>query len=350
MRHQLLGPSGLRVSQLFLGAMTFAGPDEGRRMVDLYQDAGGNLIDTATAYGDSEEILGELLQGRRDRFVLSTKFTLPSDPTDPNSGGSHRRNLTRTLDQSLRRLRTDRIDLFWVHAWDEYTPVEETMRALDDAVRAGKILYAGASNLPAWVVAQANTLAHHRGWTPFVALQVPYNPLQRDIERELLPMARAHGLSLATYNGLASGLLSGRYTTPDGTAHTTDTHQASGRIDPATLTEHQHRAARTIRQTAQELNATPAQVATAWALHRSPRIHPIIGASKAHQLKDNLGALDLALPTEAMERLDALAGFEPGYPHDLNANTQTWLNGDHPVCPPISERPFGNQAPPKTGP
>lgn len=336
MRHQLLGPSGLRVSQLFLGAMTFANPDEGRRMVDLYQEAGGNLIDTASAYGDSEEVLGHLLRGRRDRFVLSTKFTLPADPADPNSGGSHRRNLTHTLDQSLRRLRTDRIDLLWVHTWDEYTPIEETMRALDDAVRAGKVLYVGASNLPAWVVSQANTLAHHRGWTPFVALQVPYNPLNRDIERDLVPMARAHGLSLATYNGLAAGVLSGRYT------DTTDTADTSGRVDPAALTEHQHRAAYTIAQAAKELNATPAQVATAWALHRSPRIHPIIGASKAHQLKDNLGALDLTLPPEVMECLDALAGFEPGYPHDLNADTQTWLNGDHPVDPPISERPFGN--------
>jgi aryl-alcohol dehydrogenase-like predicted oxidoreductase len=191
--------------------MTFANPDQARRMVDLYQDTGGNLIDTASAYGDSEEVLGGLLQGRRDRFVLSTKFTLPSDASDPNSGGSHRRNLTHTLEQSLRRLRTDRIDLLWVHTWDEYTPIEETMRALDDAVRSGKVLYLGASNLPAWVIARANTLAHQHGWTPFIALQVPYNPLQRDIERELLPMARSLGLSLTTYNGLAAGLLSGRY-------------------------------------------------------------------------------------------------------------------------------------------
>ncbi|GAA1465323.1 aldo/keto reductase [Nocardiopsis exhalans] len=334
MRHQLLGPSGLRVSQLLLGAMTFANPDQARRMVDLYQDAGGNLIDTASAYGDSEEVLGELLKGRRDRFVLSTKFTLPSDASDANSGGSHRRNLTHTLEQSLRRLRTDRVDLLWVHTWDEYTPIEETMRALDDAVRAGKVLYVGASNLPAWVIAQANTLARQHGWTPFIALQVPYNPLQRDIERELLPMARTLGLSLTTYNGLAAGILSGRYT--DTTTPTT-----TGRVDPTTLTEHQHRAARTITRIAQEVNATPAQVTTAWALHRSPRIHPILGASRTEQLKDNLGALDVTLPPEAIERIDALADFEPGYPHDLNATTQTWLNGDHETTPPAHERPFG---------
>ncbi|WP_017586343.1 aldo/keto reductase [Nocardiopsis ganjiahuensis] len=335
MRHQLLGPSGLRVSQLFLGAMTFTDPEESRRMLDLYQEAGGNVIDTASAYGDSEQILGELLQKKRDHLVLSTKFTLPRDPADPNSGGSHRKNLTHTLEQSLRRLRTDYIDLLWVHTWDEYTPIEETMRALDDAVRAGKVLYVGASNLPAWVVAQANTLAHHRGWTPFSALQVPYNPLQRDIEHELLPMARAHGLSLATYNGLAAGVLSGRYTDTAPTAPT------GGRVDPATLTEHQHHAARTITQVATEVEATPAQVATAWALHRSPRLHPIIGASRAHQLKDNLGAVDLALPPQAMERLDALAGFELAYPHSLNADTQTWLNGHHHVAPPVPERPYG---------
>ena len=336
MRHQILGPSGLRVSQLFLGAMTFADAHEARRMVDLYQDAGGNVIDTASAYGDSEKILGELLQGRRDRFVLATKFTLPRDPADPNSGGSHRKNLTHTLERSLRHLRTDYVDLLWVHSWDEYTPVEETMRALDDAVRAGKVLHVGASNMPAWVVAQANTLAHHHGWTPFVALQVPYNPLQRDIERELLPMARAHGLSLATYSGLAAGVLSGRYTDTVGAAPT------GYRVDPTTLTEHQHRAARTIVQAAEEVGATPVQVATAWALRRSPRLHPIIGASRADQLKDSLGAVDLSLPQEIVERLDTLAGFDPGYPYEGNADARSWLNGNRYVAPPIRELPFGN--------
>ncbi|MEU3019553.1 MULTISPECIES: aldo/keto reductase [unclassified Nocardiopsis] len=333
MRYQLLGPSGLRVSQLLLGAMTLADPDQARRAVDLYEEAGGNLIDTASAYGDSEAVLGELLQGRRERFVISTKFTLPRDPRDANSGGSHRRNLTRSLDRSLRRLRTDHVDLLWVHAWDEYTPVVETMRALDDAVRAGKVLYAGASNLPAWVVAEANTLARHHGWTPFVALQVPYNPLHRDIERELLPMARSHGLSLATYNGLAAGVLSGRYTDTGATAH--------GRVDPATVTEHQHRAARLIGRVARELDATPSQVATAWALHRSPRIHPILGASRAEQLADTLGSLHVRLPQETMAELDALADFTPGYPHDLNADAQEWLNGDHRVMAPVRERPHG---------
>lgn len=337
MRHQLLGPSGLRVSQLLLGTMTFTDPEESRRTVDLYQDAGGNLIDTASAYGDSEQLLGGLLQGRRDRFVLSTKFTLPRDPSDPNSGGSHRRNLTRSLERSLRHLRTDHVDLLWVHTWDEYTPLEETMRALDDAVRAGKVLYTGASNMPAWVVAEANTLARHHGWTPFVALQVPYNPLHRDIERDLLPLARAHGLSVATYNGLAAGVLSGRYT---------DTPRAapgSVRVDPDTVTERQHRAARLLRRTAQELGATPAQVATAWALHRSPRIHPILGASRTEQLRDSLGALDLGLPPETMAELDALADHTPGYPHDLNADTQEWLNGDRHVAAPVRERPFGRR-------
>ncbi|GAB3713019.1 aldo/keto reductase [Nocardiopsis nanhaiensis] len=335
MRYQILGPSGLRVSQLFLGAMTFADRDEARRMIDVYRDAGGNTIDTASAYGDSEEILGGILHNHRDRFVLATKYTLPRDPTDPNTGGSHRKNLALTLDRSLRRLRTDHVDLLWVHSWDEHTPIDATMRALDDVVRAGKALSLGASNMPAWVVAEANTLARHHGWTPFAALQVPYNPLRRDIERELLPMARSHGLSLATYNGLAAGVLSGRFTGPRAEG-------ASHRVDPASLTEREHRAARVIQQVAEELDATPATVAIAWALQRSPRIHPIIGASSARQLKDNLGAADLSLPPGAVERLDAVADFDIGYPGDQHAQTQAWFDGHHPVEQPTRERPFGH--------
>ncbi|GHC81173.1 oxidoreductase [Nocardiopsis terrae] len=334
MHYRILGTSGLRVSQLFLGAMTFRSPEEARRMLDLYREAGGNTIDTASAYGDSEQVLGELLRKHRDRFVLATKFTLPRDPADPNTGGSHRKNLTRTLERSLRRLRTDHVDLLWVHSWDEYTPIGETMRALDDAVRAGKILHAGASNTPAWVVAQANTLARHHGWTPFSALQVPYNPLRRDIERELLPMARSHGLSVATYNGLAAGVLSGRFTGPGAAT--------SGRVDPASLTDHEHRAARTLQEAARELDATAAQVAIAWALARSPRIHPVIGASSARQLRDNLDATALALPLRTMERLNALADFAPGYPADQHPQTQAWFDGGHRVHPPVLERPFGN--------
>ncbi|WP_017569052.1 aldo/keto reductase [Nocardiopsis halotolerans] len=321
MRYRLLGPTGLRVSQLFLGAMALTDTDQARRMLDLYADAGGNVIDTASAYGDSEQILGTLLRQRRDRFVLATKYTLSRDRFDPNAGGNHRKNLTLSLERSLRRLGTDHVDLLWVHVWDEHTPVEETMRALDDAVRAGKVLYVGASNLPAWVVSRANTLAQWRDWTPFAGVQVPYNPLSRDIERELLPMSEALGLSVATYAGLAGGVLSGKYTRPGGTP-------PGSRIDPASLTERDHRAARTMDQIAQELGATPSQVAIAWNLARSHAVHPIIGARDAAQLADNLAAVQVSLPPRALERLNELAGSDPGYPTSDITASRPWISGE----------------------
>jgi aryl-alcohol dehydrogenase-like predicted oxidoreductase len=321
MRDRLLGPTGLRVSELFLGAMTFAGPDEARKMIDLYADAGGNVIDTASAYGDSEEVLGDLLQHRRDRFVLATKYTLTRDAKDPNAGGSHRKNLTLSLEASLRRLRTDYIDLLWVHTWDEHTPIEETMRALDDAVRAGKVLYVGASNLPAWLVSRANTLAEWRDWTPFAGVQVPYSLLKRDIERELLPMAEACGMSVATYGALAGGVLSGKFTSPGGAP-------AGTRINPASLTPRDHQAAGAVQEVAEELGVTASQVAIAWTRTRSRSVHPIIGSRNVRQLEDNLAALDVTLPADAIDRLESAVTFDPGYPTDINTGPRPWVFGD----------------------
>ncbi|MFD0854401.1 aldo/keto reductase, partial [Actinomadura adrarensis] len=208
MRYRLFGNTGLRVSELLLGTMTLNDPDECRRILDAYADAGGNVLDTASAYGDGESMLGSVIE-QRDRFVIATKYTLSRDASDPNAAGNHRKNLTLSLEQSLRRLRTDYIDIYWVHIWDPHTPAEETMRALDDAVRAGKVLYVGISDAPAWVVAHANTLAQWRGWTPFAGIQVPYSLLNRDIEREVLPMAEAFGLSVAAFGALGAGLLTG---------------------------------------------------------------------------------------------------------------------------------------------
>ena len=226
-KYRLFGGSGLRVSELFLGTMTFgeewgwgAPPEECRRMFDAYAEAGGNVIDTAVNYTDgaSERIVGELLGSQRDHFVVSTKFTLSTDPDDPNASGSHRKNLARSLELSLRRLGTDRIDVYWVHIWDPNTPIEETMRALDDAVRAGKVLYVGVSDTPAWVASRANTLAEWRGWSPLVGIQAPYSLIQRDIERELLPMAESAAMSLAAWSPLAGGILSGKFTRGDVTS------------------------------------------------------------------------------------------------------------------------------------
>ncbi|SHM96828.1 aldo/keto reductase [Actinacidiphila paucisporea] len=330
MRYRLLGQTGLRVSELFLGAMTFgeqggvgAPPQECRRMLDTYADAGGNVVDTAINYrgGESETILGELLEGRRDRFVLATKYTVSRDGGDPNAAGNHRKNLALSLETSLRRLRTDYIDLYWVHLWDRHTPVEETMRALDDAVRGGKILYVGISDTPAWVVSRANTLAQWRDWTPFAGLQVPYNLLNRDIERELLPMAEAFGMSVATWGPLAGGVLSGKFTRPGGPDGPT-------RVAPESLGERDLAAARAVQEVAGELGVTASQVALAWTRARSRAVHPIIGARSVAQLKDNLGAVDVTLPADAVERLDAAVDFTAGFPTDFIAQTSPWVFGE----------------------
>jgi aryl-alcohol dehydrogenase-like predicted oxidoreductase len=303
MRYRLLGRTGLRVSEVFLGALAFgeaaggASLKEARRILDAYADAGGNVLDTAINYGGghSERDLGELLEGRRERFVLGTKYTWTRDPSDPNAAGNHRKNLVRSLEESLRRLRTDYVDLYWVHIWDPYTPIEETVRALDGAVRAGKVLHVGFSDTPAWTVARAVTLAEAHGWERPAAIQVPYNVLQRDVERELLPMAETLGLTVAAWSPLAKGALAGRH-------------------DPATLEGPARRAAQEVAAIAAEVGATPAQVALAWTRARSRAVHPLVGVSKAAQLEDILGALDLVLPEEAVSRLDAAGDFELGFP------------------------------------
>jgi aryl-alcohol dehydrogenase-like predicted oxidoreductase len=330
MRYRLLGASGLRVAQMFLGAMTFGvhGGDgvpveECARMLDTYADAGGNVIDTAVNYqgGASEEVLGQLLAGRRDRFVLATKYTITRDGADPNAAGNHRKNLRHSLETSLRRLRTDYIDLYWVHLWDPRTPIEETMRALDDQVRAGKLLYVGISNAPAWVVARANTLAELRGWSPFVGLQLPYNLLNRDIERELLPMAARLGLSVAAWGPLAGGILSGKFTTGAPPAGPT-------RVDPGAIGDREHAVAILLTEIAAELDASPAQIALAWIMTRSPTLHPIIGARRLDQLADNLRALQVTLPDAMRNRLDQTTAIDLGFPTGFLADTASWVYGD----------------------
>lgn len=302
MRYRLLGRTGLRVSELFLGMMRFGhqtDPAEARKLVDLYAEAGGNVLDTADYYdlGGSELVTGQAIEGRRDRFVLASKYTLSRDATDPNAAGNHRKNLTLALEQSLQRLGTDYLDLYWVHLWDRHTPIEETMRALDDAVRAGKVLYVGISDAPAWVVARGNTLAEWRGWTPFAGLQVPYSLLNRDIERELLPMAESLGLSVAAWATLSHGALSGRSdAAPD---------SPEGKVIEA------------VREVAAEVGATPSQVAIAWTMAKSSSVHPILGATRPESLRDNLGALDVQLPPDAIARLEAATGFVRGFPYDF---------------------------------
>src|ERR1700686_3577809 len=220
MKYRLLGKSGLRVSEASLGTMTFGDEwgwgspkAEAQQVYETYREAGGNFIDTANFYtnGTSEKFLGEFMQGHRESVVLATKYSLAVPGNDPNAAGNQRKNMMQSVEASLKRLQTDYIDLYWGHMWDQITPVEEVMRGLDDLVRAGKVLYTGISDAPAWWIAEANTLAHLRGWTQFVGLQIEYSLIERTVERELIPMAKALNLGVTAWSPLASGVLTGEY-------------------------------------------------------------------------------------------------------------------------------------------
>lgn len=339
MRIRTFGRSGLRVSDLFLGTMTFgtswgwgASPEESRKIFEAYAEAGGNVIDTANKYteGESERLVGELLGPERDRFVVMTKYTVTVDGTDPNASGNHRKSLVRSLEESLTRLRTDYVDLLWVHIWDPLTPIEETMRALDDVVRAGKVLYVGISDTPAWVISRANTLADWHGWTPFVGLQVRYSLIQRDIERELLPMAEAFGLSVAAWSPLAAGVLSGKFTRSDNTG---PTRIAQVGID---VSENDLRIAREVDAVADQLGVSSSQVALAWTTAHNRAVHPLLGARRVDQLVDNLAAANLALPEDALRRLDEASAIDPGFPMDMIDSSKDFVYG--PVVKRIAQR------------
>lgn len=291
-RYRLFGPTGLRVSEIFLGAMGFEDEDESRRVVDAYLDAGGNVIDTASAYGVSEEVLGRVLADR-DRVVLATKYTPTRDRADPNAGGSHRKNLVLSLQRSLRRLRTDHVDVLWVHTWDRHTPAEETLRALDDLVRAGSVRYVGVSDTPAWWTSRANLLAEWRGWTAFAGVQLPYGLLARDAEREQLPMTQELGLSVAAFGVLGHGALVG-----------------SSRASRPTARE--RAAAAAVREVATELGTSAASVGIAWARSRYPAVHPLIGLRRADQVAEVMAAAGLVLPAEARDRLEAAVPYDRG--------------------------------------
>jgi aryl-alcohol dehydrogenase-like predicted oxidoreductase len=220
MKYRLLGNSGLRVSEAALGTMTFgedwgwgSAKDEARKVYDAFREAGGNFIDTANFYtnGTSESFLGEYMEAHRQSVVLATKYTMSAPGTDPNAAGNQRKNMMQAVEASLKRLRTDYIDLYWVHMWDQMTPIGEVMRGLDDLVRAGKVLYTGISDAPAWWIAQANTLAHLRGWSAFAGLQIEYSLIERTVERELIPMAEALNLGVTAWSPLAGGVLTGKY-------------------------------------------------------------------------------------------------------------------------------------------
>jgi aryl-alcohol dehydrogenase-like predicted oxidoreductase len=326
MRYRLLGASGLRVSELCLGTMTFGAPgwgtteEDAAAMVKAFRDAGGNFFDTANeiyAGGRSEEILGRLVRGERERVVIATKYGLQAPGSDPNLAGNHRKSLKRSIEASLRRLGSDHVDLLWTHCWDGVTPVDETMRALDDLVREGKVLYLGVSNTPAWLVARSNTLAELRGWTSFVGLQAEYSLIERSAERELLPMARSLGLGVTAWSPLASGILSGKY----GDAAGRDGEGARLRTVPMrALDDRSLQVARGVAALAAELDRAPAQVALNWLRARDGVI-PLLGARTPAQLQGNLGCLGFELEPAACAKLDALSAIELGYPHDYLRRT-----------------------------
>jgi aryl-alcohol dehydrogenase-like predicted oxidoreductase len=267
--------------------------------------------------GTSETLLGEFLKGNRDRAVLATKYTNAMPGTDPNAGGNQRKNMMRSVEASLKRLQTDYIDLYWLHIWDRITPLEEVMRAFDDLVRQGKILHAGVSDMAAWAVARANTLAELRGWSPFVGLQIEYSLIERTVERELLPMAEALGLGVTAWSPLAGGVLTGKYA--EGKAGA-DARMNSEMMKGLQRADDRARAiVPEVQKVAREVGRSPAQVALAWLRHRPTPVIPIIGARRLEQFRDNLACLDLTLNEEQVRRLDAASHVELGFPHDFYA-------------------------------
>jgi aryl-alcohol dehydrogenase-like predicted oxidoreductase len=320
MQYRLLGKSGLRVSELCLGTMTFgedwgwgASKDESGRIFEAFLKAGGNFIDTSNNYtnGTSEKFVGEFTKSDRDHYVIATKYSLTERKDDPNFGGNHRKNMRRSVEASLKRLGSEYIDLLWLHMWDYMTPIEEVMRALDDLVGAGKVLYVGISDTPAWVVARANTLADLRGWSRFLAYQGEYSLASRAPERDILPMTEALEMSFLGWGLLEGGELTGKYNSPSAEPkRSEDTNERIKGIATALMA------------LAKEIDRTPSQVALNWARQGPYRIIPILGARSETQLMENLGCLDFELSSDQLKRLDEASPIDLGFPH-------SFLGSDH---------------------
>ena len=327
MKLRLLGSSSLRVSELCLGAMTFggtahlyAGEDDCRAVYDAYLKAGGNFIDTADMYGmgASESMLGRFMGEDRGRIILASKYSMNTDPDDPNAGGNHRANMVRSLEGSLERLKTDYLDLYWVHAADGMTPPLEVMRALDDQVRLGKILHIGISNAPAWWVAAMNAAAAERGWTQFTAFQLQYNLAERTIENAFFPLAKFQNMAITAWSPLLFGALTGKYTVAkDGSVE--GEGRLGGPMGGRMLTPHNLKVAQGLQKVADRLGAAPATVALAWLLHRPAPVIPIVGARNLKQMGQNLACVDLELDADTLAELDALSPPAPSFPESLLA-------------------------------
>ena len=329
MRYKLLGKSGLRVSELCLGTMTYgddwgwgSSKDESRKIYDAFVEAGGNFIDTADLYtnGTSERYLGEFVASDRHRIVLATKYTNSVPGTDPNAAGNQRKNMMQSVEASLKRLKTDYIDLYWLHVWDFMTPVEEVMRAFDDLIRQGKVLYIGISDAPAWIVSRANTMAELRGWARFVGLQIEYSLIERTCERELLPMARELDLGVTAWSPLAGGLLTGKYAEGSKGGEEEKRLEHPMMAPMVDIDERKRAITAAVMEVAAEFGKTPAQVALNWLRRQSGVVIPIIGARRLSQLKDNLASVEFTLDAEHLQKLDAVSSVELGFPNDFFEN------------------------------
>lgn len=337
MRYKIFGrQTGLRVAELALGTGNFgtgwghgAEREEAKRIFDAYVAAGGNFIDTADGYqgGQSEELVGEFISADRDHFVLATKYSLGVGSDDGVSRtGNSRKNMVRAVEASLKRLKTDRIDLYWAHLADSLTPVEEIMRGFDDLVRSGKVLYAGLSNFPAWRIARAHTIAELRGWSPLAGIQIEYSLAERTPDRELLPMAEALGLGAALWSPLGGGFLTGKYRKGD-----------EGRLQGLGMLVHTEKTGRetsildAVLAVGEEADAPPAHVAIAWLLDKASRsttaLIPILGPRTRDQLDGTLGALDVKLSREQVERLDSASAIPLGVPHEQMRDSAQRLTG-----------------------
>lgn len=334
MKYKLLGNSGLRVSELVLGTMTLSVDNpwdwgvERETSLDIletYADAGGNFIDTACNYtdGQSEEVIGEFIAHDRDSYVVATKYTLHhhGHPDDPNYGGNHRKNLLRTVDESLERLGTDYIDLLYLHAWDYTTPIQEIMSTLDSLVAKRTVDYIAISDTPAWVVARANQLAKERGWTPFIAYQFPYNIERRAPEREVMPYCRYNDVAMVTWSVLGAGLYTGKYTRGE---------NASGRMADADFDDEALEVPRLIDEIANDLGVTSGQVTIAWTKAQDQQLFPIVGATTPAHVSEAIEAVDVDLEQETIEQLDEAVGFDHGFPQSFTGsdNVRNLIHGE----------------------
>jgi len=322
-RYQVFGNSGLKVSEFCLGAMTFgeewgwgSAVAESRAVFDAFAEAGGNFIDTADVYtgGTSERLVGDFIRADRDHFVIATKFTAAPRAGDPNAAGNSRKNMRRCLEASLQRLGTDYVDVYWVHAWDFLTPIEEVMQSFDDLVREGKVLYVGISDAPAWVISRAQTLAELRGRTPLAAIQIPYSLSERGVEGEFFPMADALDLAVCCWSPLDQGRLTGKFSRGD------NVDSLRSRTHGGRIPEAKAPVIAELEAVAKELGCNPSQLALRWLRQRSPRAIPILGARTLAQARDNLGAVDVTIPAELFERLERVSRPRLGFPHDLLAS------------------------------